>query len=180
LRKELKGADFQTPEAYYTEFFEGLSRRTGKSAAALRSWYFERYMPNMCRILEKKYKARPWVLEVFDALKEAGIKFAVYSDYPNVAERLRAVGLPPDRCGALYGPDTFGALKPAPRPFFTIARDLHCAPGDTLVIGDREDTDGDGARACGMRFILLRTGKNKQTKADGFLSWDELADLLIL
>jgi FMN phosphatase YigB (HAD superfamily) len=126
--------------------------------------------------LEAKYKARPRALEVFDALHGAGIKCAVYSDYPNVAERLTAIGLPPDRCGALYGPDTFGALKPAPRPFLTIAQDLHCAPEDTLVIGDREDTDGDGARACGMRFILLRTGKNKQTKADEFLSWDEFAD----
>jgi phosphoglycolate phosphatase len=168
LRKELKGADFQSPEAYYTEFFECLSHRTGKNADVLRAWYFERYMPNMCHILEKKYKARPRALEIFDALKRAGIKYAVYSDYPDVAERLAAVGLPPERCGNLYGPDTFGALKPAKRPFLTIARDLQCTCEDILVIGDRHDTDGDGARSCGMRFILLRT-KN----------WEALADLLI-
>jgi FMN phosphatase YigB (HAD superfamily) len=174
LRKELKGADFQSPEAYYTEFFERLSRRTGKKENSLRSWYFERYMPNMCRILEKKYKARSSALEIFDALKEAGIKCAVYSDYPNVAERLTAVGLPPEHCGALYGPDTFGALKPAKRPFLTIAADLQCACKDILVIGDRDDTDGEGARSCGMRFILLCTEKNKREKTAGSLSWAEI------
>ncbi|GHT70050.1 phosphoglycolate phosphatase [Spirochaetia bacterium] len=168
LRKELKGADFQSPEAYYAEFFERLSRRTGKSTDVLRAWYFERYMPNMRRVLEKKYKARPRTLEIFDALKKAGIKYAVYSDYPDVAERLAAVGLPPERCGALYGPDTFGALKPAPRPFLTIAADLQCPCSDILVIGDREDTDGNGAHSCGMRFILVSTP-----------SWDALSGLLI-
>jgi FMN phosphatase YigB (HAD superfamily) len=169
IRKELKGADFQSPEAYYTEFFERLSCRTGKNADVLRVWYFECYMPNMRRIMEEKYKARSSALEIFDALKGAGIKCAVYSDYPGVAERLTAVGLPPERCGNLYGPDMFGALKPAKRPFLTIAADLQCACEDILVIGDREDTDGEGARSSGMRFILIRTDKNWKEFSENIL-----------
>ena len=36
-----------------------------------------------------------------------------------------------------------------------IARELGVAPGRVLVIGDRDDTDGEGARRSGMPFSLV-------------------------
>jgi FMN phosphatase YigB (HAD superfamily) len=77
----------------------------------------------------------------------------VYSDYPQTGDRLRAIGLdPPSR---VYGPEDFGAQKPAPRPFLSIAADLGAAPAAVLVAGDRDDTDGAGAAAAGMQYARI-------------------------
>ncbi|ULQ59001.1 HAD family hydrolase [Brucepastera parasyntrophica] len=182
VRRELKGCDFYSPEAYYDSFFKQLAIYTHKTEESARNWYFNEYMPRMYRTLEKHYTARPGVLSLFDALRQAGIEFAVYSDYSDTAERLAALGLPPDRCGKLYGPETFGALKPAIRPFISIAQALGSPCEDTLVIGDREDTDGSGALACGMRFIRIKTHKTKKSDiSDGIplYTWDQLYDELM-
>jgi FMN phosphatase YigB (HAD superfamily) len=93
--------------------------------------------------------------------RKRSLGVAIYSDYPALKERLEALGL---SCGPqvrLYGPENFGAQKPAPRPFKCIARDLGVLPEDTLVIGDRVDTDGFGAIQAGMRFFLLDDGLSR-------------------
>ena len=35
-----------------------------------------------------------------------------------------------------------------------ICEDLGVKPEETVIVGDRDDTDGESARLCGMRFIL--------------------------
>ncbi|MDR3284573.1 MAG: HAD family hydrolase [Treponema sp.] len=154
VRKTLKGADFQTPEAYHREFFGRIAAQTGKSAETIEKWYFENYMRRMRSILKKHYSPRPLAAELFAALAQAEIPAAIYSDYPDTAGRLAAIGLSPAGRVSFYGPDTFGALKPAKRPFLTIAAELGCDPAAVLVVGDRDDTDGEGARRSGMRFAL--------------------------
>ena len=46
-------------------------------------------------------------------------------------------------------------LKPCPDGFELAASLLEVAPSDCLVLGDREDADGDAARRAGMRFRLI-------------------------
>jgi FMN phosphatase YigB (HAD superfamily) len=154
-RKELRGRDFGSPEAYYWQFFDSLSKKTGRPAASLRSWYFRRYMPLLIKVLKKHYNARPGTVDLFMMLNSSSVPFAIYSDYPCSAERLAAIGIDPDLCGKIYGPDDFGAQKPAPRPFLKIAGDLGVLPGEVCVVGDRNDTDGDGAAAAGMDFVRI-------------------------
>ncbi|MDR3247874.1 MAG: HAD family hydrolase [Treponema sp.] len=159
-RKNFEGRDYGSPEAYYREYFAEMSRITRCSAAFLRSWYFEKYMPLMIRVLKRFYPCRPGAAELFRSLAKGKnflgkkIPFALYSDYPKTPERLRAVGLDLEG-GLCYGPEEFGAQKPAPRPFLAIAAALGCAPADVLVIGDRDATDGAGAAAAGMRYINI-------------------------
>jgi hypothetical protein len=96
----------------------------------------------------------------------------------------------------LYGPESFGAQKPAPGPFRIIAGDLGVSPGETLVIGDREDTDGVGALAAGMSFFRLDDGRRRYFRLDpdrkppkkkdrplqpipmGYGSWQVICDML--
>ncbi|AEF83819.1 hydrolase [Treponema primitia ZAS-2] len=111
-------------------------------------------------MLKKYYCPRPGLSELFEKLTRKSRKFAVYSDYPLVAERLRALGLNTEDCGLLYGPENFGAQKPAARPFLSIAEAMGISPGEILVVGDREDTDGAGAAAAGMGFIRIKTDKD--------------------
>jgi HAD superfamily hydrolase (TIGR01549 family) len=167
-RKALAGCDYGGPEAWYGEFFSRMSRLVNKPPEDLRAWYFDRYMPRMTEILRRHYRPRPGAAELFRALRAAALPFAVYSDYPRTAERLAALGL--DAAGGkTYGPEHFGAQKPAARPFLSIAGDLGLPPEQILVIGDRNDTDGAGAAAAGMAYAGIGKGR---------LHWETLAGLL--
>jgi FMN phosphatase YigB (HAD superfamily) len=177
-RKALAGRDFQNVESYYREFFAAMRRRTFRKTAFLRQWYFERYMPRMNALLKTFYPARQGMGELFKNIDSLGLPRAVYSDYPLVEERLEAIGLDPNSCGKLYGPENFGAQKPAPRPFLVIAQDLGCVPAKVLVVGDRDKTDGKGAAAAGMRFIKIADKKEK--KRGPSLLWKEFCSLVEL
>jgi FMN phosphatase YigB (HAD superfamily) len=176
IRKGLAGADYDSAGAYYGEFFSRMSRAAGRSAEGLRNWYFDRYIPLMCGILKNYYRPRPGTAELFEWLAVGGFPFAVYSDYPRTAERLSALGLDPVLGAKLYGPEDFGAQKPAARPFLSIARDLGVPPDCTLVVGDRDDTDGAGAAAAGMAYIgIINHTKRGHSPS---VSWETVNALL--
>jgi beta-phosphoglucomutase-like phosphatase (HAD superfamily) len=163
-RKMFAGRVYDSAESYYREFFLEFSRQACSSAPRVRRWYFETYLPLMIRVLKEHYRPRPLAAELFAALESGEnrwgrkIPFAVYSDYPLTGERLRALGLDPGPGGRLYGPEDLGAQKPAAAPFLRIAEDLGSLPGNTLVAGDRDDTDGAGARAAGMGYFRVDAG----------------------
>jgi HAD superfamily hydrolase (TIGR01549 family) len=165
-RKQLRGCDYGSSEAYYEAFFSLLAKKCHKSTASMRNWYFNRYIPRMCRVFRKYYKTYPGVQDLFDALEQASVRFAIYSDYPQIEKRLKALDLAPERCGNLYCPEYFGAQKPSARPFQTIIRELGSTWGETIMVGDRDDTDGAGARASGMRFIRIVPQKKGRPASD--------------
>jgi FMN phosphatase YigB (HAD superfamily) len=173
-RKKLAGSDFGSPEAYYDEFFSRMAALCRCPAPSARNWFFSSYMPRMIRVLKKYYRLRPGTADLFrfldpgnpDSRREAPARnplrgLAVYSDYPCLRERMAALGLMPGERVRLYGPESFGAQKPAPGPFLRIAQDLGVSPGETLVIGDRDDTDGAGALNAGMSFFRLDDGRSR-------------------
>ena len=109
---------------------------------------------------QKKFAAHPKIYEVFKALSEAGTKIALYSDYNLIKERALSCGIKQealDLCKCFYSSETLGCLKPAPRGFLQIAADLGAKPKECLVVGDRDDTDGQGARNAGMKFVQIKT-----------------------
>jgi FMN phosphatase YigB (HAD superfamily) len=209
-RRKLAGSDFGSPELYYDEFFSSMAALCRCSVDSARNWFFSRYLPRMIRVLKKYYRFRPGAAELFRFL-DPGEKsaprgeasgrnpprgIAVYSDYPCLRERMEALGLVTGERVRLYGPETFGAQKPAPGPFLRIARELGVSPGETLVIGDREDTDGAGALNAGMSFFRLDDGRRRYFFLDpdrkppkkkdrpfpplpmGYGSWQVICDML--
>lgn len=163
-RRELKGKDFNNSQAYYQAYFELVGEKN-------RDWYFNRYLPLMVKLLKKGFNARPKAQELINWLEENNVRVGVYSDYPMVRERCEAVGLqlPNDR---LWCSESFGALKPAARPFIEIAKKLGASPEKVLVVGDRPDTDLAGAKAAGMDCILVKTKKNETEP--GVVEWEEI------
>ncbi|MDR1144057.1 MAG: HAD family hydrolase [Spirochaetaceae bacterium] len=166
-RKEFSGCDYGGAEPYYERFFAALERQVRgfplmtpalHEAGGLRQWYFNRYMPRMTAVLGHYYSPRPGAAEFFQFLADGNIPRAVYSDYPQVRERLEAIGLDPGLCGLLFGPESFGAQKPAAAPFLSIAASLGREPGRTLVVGDKDSADGAGARAAGMMYLRITPG----------------------
>jgi len=194
VRKRFAGCDFSSADNYYRAFFSTMAKHRWSSPARMRNWFFNRYMPRMIRVLKKQYKPRPGVEELLRRYNRDMIKIAVYSDYPFVKERMEAIGLNPGQL-PLYGPESFGAQKPAVRPFLRIAGNLGLAPEEILVIGDRNETDGMGAFHAGMRFFCIETGHKRYSRFDPYISrtteephgpslvmyagiWDELIKLL--
>ncbi|HEY6729338.1 MAG TPA: HAD family hydrolase [Polyangiaceae bacterium] len=87
------------------------------------------------------------------AFRERGGKTAVVSDYP-ATHKLQALGWHHhfDVVVANGEPDGPDALKPEPAGYLRAAERLGVHPKDCLVIGDRDDADGQAARAAGMAF----------------------------
>ncbi|MEX0783012.1 MAG: HAD family hydrolase [Dehalococcoidia bacterium] len=69
-----------------------------------------------------------------------------------------------------------GFGKPHPAPYQRALADLKLQPHEAIFVGDREETDIAGARAAGMRAVLLeRTGRARDRS--GFLVVERLAGL---
>lgn len=197
VRKRFAGCDYTSSEEYYRAFFAAMGKSCSRSPQRIRDWYFNHYMPRMVRVLRNHYEPRPGVQELFQHINNPNFpRIAVYSDYPFLKERLEALGLYLDPQIPLYGPDSFGAQKPAARPFQCIARDIGAAPEEALVVGDREETDGLGAFRAGMRFFCLKTGRRRYFRLDPYRrkvkeqphgpslvmyagAWDDLVRLLL-
>ena len=85
--------------------------------------------------------------------RAGGGRSALVSDYPARA-KLAALGATAlfdavVACGEPGGPPR---LKPSPEGLLAAATLLGVGPGECLVIGDREDADGEAARRAGMAF----------------------------
>lgn len=82
-----------------------------------------------------------------------GGRTALVSDYPAQA-KLAALRAAPlfDAVVAAGEPGGPARLKPAPDGLLAAATLLGVEPGDCLVIGDRDDADGEAARRAGMAF----------------------------
>jgi HAD superfamily hydrolase (TIGR01549 family) len=85
--------------------------------------------------------------------RAAGGRLALVSDYP-AREKLAALAAESlfevvVACGEPGGPSR---LKPEPEGLLAAAAGLRVTPAECLVIGDRDDADGEAARRAGMAF----------------------------
>ncbi len=133
-----------------------------RTAAAL-GCTVERLRPVICEWMERRpakwlrmFSRRP-LLDEIARFRAAGGKTALVSDYPAAA---KLAGM---RAGELFdvvvasgeegGPL---ALKPDPAGYLLAAERLGLSPDRCLVIGDRDDADGQAARRAAMAFRLVR------------------------
>lgn len=151
VRKELRGQPFDSEEAFYEAFFSRFPR-----PEIARRWYFERYMPEMVRVLRSHFRVADWVPETMRSLRSRNCRIVVFSDYGSVHEKLKAIGFDPDWADHIFDAPSLGGLKPCRKSFEKICRTLKVLPSECLMVGDREDTDGDGARAVGMPFVKVK------------------------
>jgi HAD superfamily hydrolase (TIGR01549 family) len=96
---------------------------------------------------------RRGLLAELAGFRARGGRTALVSDYPARA-KLAALRAAPlfDAVVAAGEPGGPARLKPAPDGLLAAATLLGVDPADCLVIGDRDDADGEAARRAGMAF----------------------------
>lgn len=151
LREEL---DEPVESPYAEQISRAASRlglETGELERLLTEWMIRRPSRwiRSCR--------RDALLEEIRRFREAGGKTALVSDYP-AREKLRALGAQAlfdvvVANGEAGGPSR---LKPNPDGYLLAAAEIEVAPQECLVLGDRDDADGEAARRARMAFRLVR------------------------
>ena len=156
LREEERGGkslalDFASPfAAQLARTAQTLALPVERVERVVKDWMFERPGKWIGRFPRKS------LLAELRAFKSQGGRTALVSDYP--AERkLAALGARDlfdvvVANGEQHGPRR---LKPDPEGYLRAAELLGIAPARCLVVGDRDDADGEAARAAKMSFRLV-------------------------
>lgn len=172
--ESLRGKDFKNETKFYNEYYAMLANLCHKSISDIVTWYHEQFMPLMVITLKKYYYKRDGLDMLLAKLRMLGIKIAVLSDYPNIATRMRAIDINTKLFNVIANSFEIGALKPCKRTFTEIAEKLCVDYKECLVIGDREETDGIGAKNANMQFIKIFSPYDKT----GVLWQDLVKDIL--
>ena len=100
---------------------------------------------------------RRGLLHEIAAFRAAGGKTALVSDYPATI-KLAGMGIAGLFDAVVANGEAGGpaALKPDPAGYLQAAALLGSSPPKCLVIGDRDDADGEAARQAGMAFRHVR------------------------
>lgn len=104
--------------------------------------------------LFRKIKLYAHVKESLEALRDAGLKLGLLSDFPP-ERKLEYLGL--DACfDAVLCSEDAGCLKPAPEPFLALSRALGEDASRILYVGNSVSYDILGAKGAGMKTALIR------------------------
>ena len=168
-RKALMGVDFKDSSELYDALFAKMAElKNGLTADKARKWYQERYMPTQVVILSMYYTPRPCVDELLLSLRDRGAKVILYSDYGHAKEKLEALNIDPDYFDVIASAPDLGGLKPSRQSIEKLMLRYDLSADSTLMIGDRDDTDGASAKSVGMSY--------HNVKSQG---WDELLKMFI-
>ena len=135
----------------------------------------------------KKYfdriKPFPYMRESILALKDAGYRIAILSDFPP-SQKGELWGIVP-YCELILGTEDIGALKPSKYPFGIMAQALDVPLQQILYVGNSIRCDVNGAKAAGMKTayrmpLWRRLLRRKPANADiCFSSYRQLRDIMI-
>ena len=148
LASSQAGADLDSERIRRCALDSGVS--DAEASTIITYWMMERPLRHLARW------RRDGVVECFNALATAGVPIGVLSEYPAKA-KLRALGLSSDSC-IHTGHLSIERAKPDPAGLQWIAGDLGVPVEACLMVGDRQDRDGEMARKAGAPFILVGKG----------------------
>jgi putative hydrolase of the HAD superfamily len=104
----------------------------------------------------KGVKLFPQVIETLKALKEAGVKLGLLSDFPPET-KLEYMGLS-GLWDTVLCSEAIGCLKPGALPFRELARNMGYAPEEMLYVGNSFRYDVLGAQKTGMKAAWVVSG----------------------
>jgi len=101
------------------------------------------------------FEADPAARRVLTELRAHGLRTVAVSNWDvSLPEALARVGVA-ELLDGVVASAAVGAAKPDPRPFEHALELAGALPAEAVHVGDSEREDGDGARAAGIRPLLL-------------------------
>ena len=104
--------------------------------------------------LFKKIKLYKYVIETLGALRKAGYKTGLLSDFPPET-KMDYLGIS-GGWDAVLCSEKCGALKPHPLPFTELARAMSLPPEKILYVGNSRSYDVKGAAGAGMKTAWIK------------------------
>ena len=175
IRGSFSGLEMHSGKKLMDAICDKLAEAEKCSTIEIRKWILEKFYPSFVSSMRYFSNSRPAINETLAHIKKNGYKLAVLSDYSQVYERLKLLNIEPSYFDSFSSSESSGALKPSSRPFLEIAEKWNLTPEKILVIGDRDDTDGEAARGAEMQFLQISDSKAKQNKS---MEWDEIRTFL--
>ena len=154
-RKQLRGKWLENEIAFYQTYFQIMATYCSRTPEQAREWYRNKYMPLMVNVIRKYYKPLEWLLPFIAECKQRGIRLVILSDYGHTLEKLEALGIDKNLFDWVVSAPELGGLKPAPQLIDKVIEFMGVARGQCLIIGDRNDTDGQLANDAGAAFCLV-------------------------
>ena len=154
-RKLLRGEWYENEDRFYEIYFKTMSAYCNLSAEESQSWYFDCYLPLMVATIQKCHMPVKWLAQLLKSLRAQGIKMVVLSDYEYASEKLNALGIDNSQFDWVVSAPKLGGLKPAHQVLEKVLETMGYTPKQCLVIGDREDTDGQLAQSVGAAFYRV-------------------------
>jgi FMN phosphatase YigB (HAD superfamily) len=154
-RKQLRGIWKGDKDSFYHMYFATMAQGHLFSQDYAKWWYETRYMPLMVKVIQKWHKPVEWLLPFVHQCKELGVRIVVLSDYGHAKEKIQALGLDESIFDWVISAPELGGLKPAAELMNRVAAKMGVQPHQCLVIGDRDDTDGELARSVNAPFMLV-------------------------
>ena len=99
---------------------------------------------------------RQGVVKALAVIRAQGLRLVVLSDFDSEF-KLEALGLS-GTFERVYSGEALGQLKPSPRLFEHVIRDLGIRPEALLHVGDRPETDAASSAAVGYKAMILSPG----------------------
>jgi HAD superfamily hydrolase (TIGR01549 family) len=156
VRRRLSGCEFESEQQFRDTQYRLIGTKHGSTRQQAQEWYETSYMPLMVRLIGQKHPVNEWVKPLLNYYHSHGVKMAVFSDYAWTHEKLEALGIDQTLFDVIADGPMLGGLKPCPRSFQRVLDMLGTTSDQTLMFGDREDTDGEGCRAVGMDFLNVK------------------------
>lgn len=142
---------------------ERLSRLPADAPEIVWEWMIERPLEPIARHRDKA------LIGILERAMQSGVVVIVCSDYP-VAQKLAALRFAPDRG---YSAEDLGCMKPEASGLKRALGDMGIDPRMCLVIGDREEKDGQLAANMGSDAMILPRGKRGRARAYGRLEMND-------
>jgi putative hydrolase of the HAD superfamily len=147
LREDLPAKDVRNlAQTQYELAGQALKRDPEQIREVVAEWMFRRPLRHLPRCVPSGLE------DVLAWLRDQAIPAGVFSDYPAQA-KLDSLNMRFDLVLDAEDP-RIDRLKPDPAGLLLSARLLDHAPDQCLLIGDRDDRDGEAARRAGMPCLL--------------------------
>ncbi len=137
-------------EAIFEEVSGKCGLQSGEVKAVVERWMFKEPLKAVAESKDRR------LIRVMERLVSGGKNVCIYSDYP-AREKAESLGVPEKVRLFSSGSDGIDTMKPNPAGILHVMSQY---PGtgkaEVIMVGDRDDRDGEAARRAGVDHIILR------------------------